>query len=78
MVVDIVSLEKVPVMELNFLKKVKKTRLLATAFSIVLTLVFSYLLYASEYHYTNYKGDLSMAKVTYRAFFCKMRLRYLV
>lgn len=58
---DIVSLEKVPVIELKFLKKVKKTRLLAAALSIVLTLVFSYLLYASEYHYTNDKGDLSMA-----------------
>lgn len=58
---DIVNLEKVPVIELKFLKKVKKTRLLAAALSIVLTLVFSYLLYASEYHYTNDKGDLSIA-----------------
>lgn len=58
---NIGSLEKVPVLELKFLKKVKKTRLLAAALCIVLTLVFSYLLYASEYHYTIDKGDLSMA-----------------
>lgn len=53
--------EKVPVIKLKFLKKVKRTRLLAAALCIVLTLVFSYLIYYSEYKYTDDKNDLATA-----------------
>lgn len=44
MVVDIGSTKKAPVIELKFLKKVKRTRLLAAVLCIALTLVLSYLL----------------------------------
>jgi len=52
---------KAPVIDLKFLKKGKRTRILAAALCIVLTLVLSYLLYALEYQYTIDKGDLSVA-----------------
>ena len=58
---DIVSSAKVPMIELRFLKKVRRTKKIAAAICVVLTLVLSYLLYASEYHYTLDKGDLSSA-----------------
>ncbi len=58
---DIVSPAKVPMIELRFLKKVRRTKKIAAAICVVLTLVLSYLLYASEYHYTLDKGDLSTA-----------------
>lgn len=61
MVADISTPVSAPKIELKFLKKVKRTRLLAAALCIVLTLVLSYLLYHSEYHYTIDKGDLSTA-----------------
>lgn len=61
MTADLGNPAKVPVIELKFLKKVKRTRLLAAALCIALTLVLSYLLYASEYSYTADKGDLSSA-----------------
>lgn len=61
MVVDISTPVSAPKIELKFLKKVKRTRILAAALCIVLTLVLSYLLYHSEYHYTMDKGDLSVA-----------------
>ena len=61
MVTDISTPVSAPKIELRFLKKVKRTRILAAALSIVLTLVLSYLLYYSEYHYTIDKGDLSTA-----------------
>jgi hypothetical protein len=61
MVVDMSTPVSAPKVELKFLKKVKRTRLLAAALCIVLTLVLSYLLYHSEYHYTIDKEDLSVA-----------------
>lgn len=47
--------------ELKFLNKIKRTKLLAAVLCAVLTLFLSYLLYASEYHYTIDKDDLSTA-----------------
>ena len=61
MIADISNPVKAPMIELKFLKKVKRTRILAAALCIALTLVLSYLLYASEYHYKIDKGDLSAA-----------------
>ncbi|MGI6097778.1 MAG: zf-HC2 domain-containing protein [Dethiobacteria bacterium] len=59
---DVIAHKKsVPMKELNFLKKIKRTRLLAALLSIVLALTFSYLLYSSEYKYTSDKGVLSAA-----------------
>lgn len=55
------NLVKVLMIELNFLKKVKRTKILAAVLCILLTLVLSYLLYASEYHYALDKGELSVA-----------------
>jgi len=46
-------------MKSEFLKKVKRTRLLAAALCIVLTLSLSYLIYALEYKYTYDKNDLA-------------------
>lgn len=61
MIADINTPVKAPKIELMFLKKVKRTRVLAAGLCIVLALVLSYLLYHSEYHYTVDKGDLSVA-----------------
>lgn len=61
MTVDVGNIEKVPAIELKFLKKVKRTRLLAAVLCIALTLVLSYLLYDSEFHYSIDKDDLSVA-----------------
>jgi hypothetical protein len=61
MTVDVGNIVKVPTIELKFLKKVKRTRLLAAALCIALTLVLSYLLYDSEFHYSIDKDDLSLA-----------------
>jgi hypothetical protein len=49
------------VIELNFLKRVRRTKVLAAVLCIALTLVLSYHLYASEYRYTVDKGELSAA-----------------
>lgn len=64
---DIGSPEKAPVIELKFLKKVKRTRLLAAALCVALTLVFSYLIYASEYKFTNDKSNLAAAITEFTA-----------
>ena len=61
MIVDVGNTEKVPAIELKFLKKVKRTRLLAAVLCIALTLVLSYLIYASEFHYSIDKDELSLA-----------------
>lgn len=61
MTVDVGNTEKVPTIELKFLKKVKRTRLLAAVLCIALTLVLSYLLYDSEFQYSIDKDDLSLA-----------------
>lgn len=59
MVADIGNPEKVPVIELKFLKKVKRSRLLAAVLCVVLTLVLSCLIYTSEYNFTNDKSSLA-------------------
>lgn len=59
MAADIGNTEKVPVIELKFLKKVKRTRLLAAVLCVVLTLVLSWLIYTSEYNFTNDKSHLA-------------------
>lgn len=56
-----IDVETVPTIELKFLKKVKRTRILAAVVTIILTLFLSYFLYASEYQYTRDKNSLSMA-----------------
>ncbi len=61
MTVDVGNTEKVPTIELKFLKKVKRTRLLAAVLCIALTFIVSYLLYDSEFHYSINKDDLSLA-----------------
>ncbi|MFZ7103763.1 MAG: hypothetical protein ACOWWO_14060 [Peptococcaceae bacterium] len=61
MAADISVPVSAPKIELKFLNRVKKTKILAAILCIVLTLVLSYLLYHSEYHYTIDKGDLSAA-----------------
>ena len=58
---EISQKKTVPKIELKFLKKVRKTRIAAAAFCILLALVGAYLLYAAEYHYTIDKGNLSSA-----------------
>ncbi len=50
-----------PKIELKFLKKIKRTRILAAVLCIALTVVLACLLYTSEYHYTLDKNDLSSA-----------------
>lgn len=67
MVADIGNPEKVPVIELKFLKKVKRTRLLAVVICVILTLVLSYLIYMSEYKFTIDKSDLAAAITGYTA-----------
>ncbi|MFZ7103771.1 MAG: zf-HC2 domain-containing protein [Peptococcaceae bacterium] len=59
MVADVGSPEKIPAIELKFLQKVKKTRLLAALACVILTLVLSGLLYTSEYKFTNDKSSLA-------------------
>jgi hypothetical protein len=58
---DIEKPIKVPVIKLNFLKKVKRTKLFAALLSVILSLIFSYLIYSSEFKYTMDKSDLSGA-----------------
>lgn len=54
-------IDKAPKAELKFLKKVRKTRLLAAVISIVLTLILSYAVYAMEFEYSLDKAELSTA-----------------
>jgi len=65
MVADMGNTEKVPSIELKFLRKIKRTRLMAAALCIIVTLGLSYALYASEFKYTNDKGVLSAAITKY-------------
>lgn len=51
--------EKVTVIELIFLKKIKRTRQLAAVLCIVLTVVLSWLIYTSKYNFTNEKSHLA-------------------
>ena len=42
-----------PKKEMKFFKKVKRTRLIATVLSIVISIILSYMIYNSEYKYIN-------------------------
>lgn len=61
MTTDIEAIEKVPTIELRFLKKVKRTKLFAALLTIAITLSLSYYIYYSEYKYTNDKSSLAVA-----------------
>lgn len=52
---------KVAVTELKFLKKIRRTRILAVIVCIILTLALSYTIYESEYKYSIDKAILSGA-----------------
>jgi len=65
MAAEIGNTQKVPVIELKFLKKVKRTRLMAAALCVALTLMLSYIIYASEYKFKNDKSDLANAVTEY-------------
>jgi len=71
MITEIREIDKAPKAELKFLKKVQKTKLLAAAISIILTLILSYSLYAMEFKYSTGKADLSNAITEYLAPFDK-------
>lgn len=57
---EIQSTVKVPVIELKFLRKVKRTRLLAAVLTIILALNFSYMVYTTEFKYANDKNALAV------------------
>jgi len=65
MVADMGNMEKAPAVELKFLRKIKRTRLMATALCIMVTVGLCYALYASEFKYVNDKGNLSAAITEY-------------
>lgn len=65
MIADMGKTEKVPSIELKFLKKVKRTRLMAASLCVIVTLGLCYALYASEFKYTNDKANLSAAITEY-------------
>src|SRR6056297_3056814 len=65
MAADMGNMEKVPAVELKFLKKIKSTRLMAAALCIMVTVGLCYALYASEFKYINDKGNLSSAITEY-------------
>jgi len=60
-------IDKAPKAELKFLKKVRKTRLLAAVLSIVIVLILSYAVYTMEFKYSSDKADLSNAVTEYIA-----------
>ncbi|MGK0467421.1 zf-HC2 domain-containing protein [Clostridium sp.] len=59
MISDIGKTDKIPTIELKFLKKVKKTRILAATLCVILTVVLSNFLYTIEFKHTIDKTDLS-------------------
>jgi len=65
MVADMGNMEKAPAVELKFLRKIKRTRLMAAALCIMVTVGLCYALYASEFKYVNDKGNLSAAITEY-------------
>ncbi|WP_461206742.1 zf-HC2 domain-containing protein [Clostridium sp. DL1XJH146] len=65
---EIIETVKAPVIELKFLKKVKRTRLLAAALCVILSLLLSYIIYDMEYKYSSDKADLSSAITEFMAF----------
>ena len=68
---EVEDIHRAPKAELKFFKKIKKTRLLAAAISIILALILSYGLYAMEFMHSLDKGDLSSAITDYLAPFNK-------
>lgn len=62
---EITTKKTAPKRELKFLKKIKLTRLIAAMSCILLALIFSYMLYASEYEFTSDKKVLSNAITEY-------------
>lgn len=62
---EITAQKTAPKKELKFLKKIKLTRLIAAVSCMLLALIFSYMLYASEYKFTNDKNVLSAAITEY-------------
>ena len=58
---EVRMIDKAPKAELKFLKKIRKTRLIAAVISIVLTLILSYAVYAMEFKYSLDKAELSSA-----------------
>jgi len=67
MAADMGNMEKVPAVELKFLKKIKRTRLMAAALCIMATVGLCYALYASEFKFTSDKSNLSAAITEYTA-----------
>jgi len=67
MAADIGNIEKVPVIELKFLKKIKRTRFMDAVLCVVLTMILSYIIYASEYKFENDKSNLANAVIEYTA-----------
>ncbi len=62
---EVRMIDKAPKAELKFLKKIRKTRLIAAVISIVLTLILSYAVYAMEFEYSLDKANLSNAVTEY-------------
>ncbi len=60
-----VPVEKVPKKALNFLKRVKRTRLLAAALTLMLTLWCMWWLYDAEFHYPNTEAGRLSAVTDY-------------
>lgn len=61
MVADIERTVEIPPREFRFLKKVKRTRMLAAALCVIITLLLSSYLYTMEFKYTIDKTNLSSA-----------------
>ncbi|MDD2480665.1 MAG: zf-HC2 domain-containing protein [Lutispora sp.] len=62
---EITTKKTAPKRELKFLKKIKLSRLIAAVSCILLALIFSYMLYASEYKFTSDKKVLAAAITEY-------------
>ncbi|MDG5790074.1 zf-HC2 domain-containing protein [Evansella sp. AB-P1] len=60
--------ENIPKTELNFFKKVKKARLFASVSSIIIAIIGAYLLYSSEFSYTNEPSVLAGAITEFTSF----------
>lgn len=56
---DLSGNTKAPIIEMKFLKKIKLTRKLAALVTIILALNFAYMVYCTEYKFTNDKNILS-------------------
>ncbi len=67
MAVNIGNTEKSPMIDIKFLRKVKRSRLMAAALCAILTLILSYIIYTSEYKFKNDKSDLANAVTEFTA-----------